>query len=222
MKKILLTAICIVLIMPASAQSRPGRNAGNNRPVVTAPPTRPGTTAYNPTRPGTTMNRPYRPGAAPTRPGIRRPTPPANYRPSVTINLWNNIFGVRYGTSMRSALSHLRTSGYRIDGYSDNEIYLTNVSQYGYLWHEATMYYSSGAFCGISLYYSTIGYDLMRYRQVATYLTKHYGNPVITNNSAEGMSTTWYGNGTQYITLDFGPLMTDAGRRYFTTLTIGN
>lgn len=209
--------------------NRPGYNRpGNNRPGHNAGAVRPGANrpGYNPPaiRPGVSRppvwNRPYRPGLAPQRP-FRRPLPPATWRPSVRLNLWTNILGINVGVSINNAIDRLLYNGYTVNGYSNDCIYLTNVPWGGIYWPDATMYYSGGTFAGTRFYYSTLGYDLGRYRDVYRYLTSMYGTPISMINTNDGYQATWWGEGNQYITLDFGPQLTDAGTRYFTTLSIG-
>lgn len=177
-----------------------------------------------PIRPGgyrpVVWERPYRPGLPPARP-FYRPVPPPAYRPTVQINLWTNILGVTVGMSLNNAIDQLLYGGYAVVGYNRNEIFMSNVSMYNYNWPDATIYYNGNSLAGSRFYYSTIGYDTYRYDQMYNYFVGYYGQPVAYNRTAEGMSVTWYGRNNQFITLDFGPQLTDAGRRYFTTISIG-
>lgn len=199
--------------------TRPGHNVGAVRPGANRP-------GYNPPaiRPGVSRppvwNRPYRPGFAPHRP-FRRPLPPATWRPTVRLNLWTNILGISVGVSINNAIDRLLYNGYTVNGYNSDCIYLTNVPWGGIYWPDATMYYSGGTFAGSRFYYSTLGYDMGRYRDVYNYLSSIYGAPISMVNTSDGYQATWWGEGNQYITLDFGPQLTDAGTRYFTTLSIG-
>lgn len=193
---------------------RPGQSNNNGYRPGLSTPLRPG--AARPT----VMQRPYRPGLAPVRP-FARPVPPTSWRPTVRVNLWTSILGIPVGMTINSAIDNLLYSGYSIEGYGSNEIYLTGVNQFNYYWPEATMYYQNGGLIGSRFYYSSLGYDMTRYRSVFSTLTDLYGAPVSMNSTADGYTATWYGTGNQYITLDFAPLLTDSGRRYFTTLSIG-
>lgn len=123
--------------------------------------------------------------------------------------------------TLNNTINYLSNSGYAVDGYGADEVYLRNVDQYGYFWPDATMYYNNGGFIGSRFYYSTLAYNMNRYRDVFSYLTSLYGAPVSTTSSSQGSTATWWGSGNQYITLEYGPMLTDSGQRYFTTLSIG-
>ncbi len=166
------------------------------------------------------MPRPYRPSMPPVRP-FYRPVPPRTWRPAYRPSLLSSILGITTGIVITNAIDHLLYNGYVVDGYTSDEIYLTNVPMFGYSWPTATMYYNSGQLAGSRFYYSTIGYDKTRYLSTYSELCNLYGAPIGVTDTAEGVCYTWYGNGNQFITLDFGPSMTDSGRRYFTTLSIG-
>lgn len=204
---------------------RPGNNngyrPGNNghRPgqgyIPAPPPSRP-VTGY---RPGV-VYRPYRPYVAPVRPFVR-PVPPVSWRPVNRINLWSSILGITVGMTISNTVNNLINAGHTIDGYDNNEVYLRNVNQYGFFWPEATMYYNNGGFVGSRFHYSTLAYNMDRYRDVFSYLTSLYGAPVSSSSDTQGATATWWGDGNQYITLSYGPMLTDSGQRYFTTLSIG-
>ncbi len=212
--------------------NRPGNNnnsyrPGNNNHPVTAP-VRPGATirpSAPPVRPGSNyrpgvVTRPYRPYVAPARPFLR-PVPPVSWRPATRINLWSSILGITVGMTITNSVNQLINAGHTVDGYGSNEVYLRNVNQYGYLWPDATMFYNNGGFVGSRFHYSTLAYNMSRYRDVFSYLTSLYGAPVSTSSDSQGTTATWWGEGNQYITLSYGPMLTDSGQRYFTTLSIG-
>lgn len=208
---------------PGNSSTRPGvapvRPGTNIRP--SAPPVRPGNN-YRPApvRPGVIVNRPYRPYIAPARPFLR-PLPPASWRPATRINLWSSILGITVGMTITNTVNRLINAGHTVDGYGSNEVYLRNVNQYGFLWPDATMFYNNGGFVGSRFHYSTLAYNMNRYRDVFSYLTSLYGAPISTSSDSQGNSATWWGQGNQYITLSYGPMLTDSGQRYFTTLSIG-
>ncbi len=203
-----------------------GGKPGNGRPGVGNRPGNshgwhPGGPAHVPVlRPGASrppvMARPHRPGLAPRRP-FYRPVPPAAWRPVRRISLWSDILGITVGMTVNTAIDRLLYGGYTIDGYGSNEVYLRNVPQFDFYWPDATMYYGPGGFIGSRFFYSTVGYDMSRYRDVYNVLCGRFGMPVNVN----GSEVTWYGTGNQYVTLDFTASFTDAGQRYFTTLSIG-
>ncbi|MCM1484498.1 MAG: hypothetical protein NC043_09190 [Muribaculaceae bacterium] len=199
-----------------------GMRPGNNRPGTHGV-THPGGSRPAPApalRPGASrppvLSRPHRPGMAPVLP-FSRPVPPPNWRPAYRRHLWSDILGITVGMAVNTAIDRLLYGGYTIDGYGTNEVYLRNVPQFDFYWPDATMYYGPNGFIGSRFYYSTIGYDMARYRSVYNMLTAQFGAPV----SVRGQAATWYGTGNQYITLDFTSSFTDAGQRYFTTLSIG-
>lgn len=123
--------------------------------------------------------------------------------------------------AINSAIDNLLQNGYAVGGYSSSQIYLSDVTQFGMFWPEAVMYYDGGRFAGGRFYYSTPGFDRARFDVAYNYLTGVYGMPVSSTQSSGSLAVTWYGAGNQYITLTFEPLLTDAGRRYFTTLSLG-
>ena len=121
---------------------RPGRPQ-SGRPA-TPPPARPGHVRPTPPQPPHNWSRPAPPPPhryRVPRPIPRRPVaPPPGYRPYVHAPALRSILGITFGTVYASALTYLFNSGYTIDGYADNTIYLSDVTLLGSGWPLATLY----------------------------------------------------------------------------------
>lgn len=210
---------------PAAAPSRPSAPAAPSRPVAPPPPA-PGV----PTRPGTVRPGYNRPSvmAPPTRPGRpvygtwTRPQPPASWRPAHRYNVVPNILGMTFGLTINSALDHLYNTGYSIDGYGTQEIYLRNVSELGYYWDDATLYFSGSGLVRSQFYDSSSYYDLSRYNSIYNSLSASYGAPVNQTYSGGQFQATWFGYSNEYVTLQYALMNSSSGYRYFTILTYGN
>lgn len=163
--------------------------------------------------------RPYRPIARPW----TRPVPPPAWRPYRGCPTIAGILGLTFGTTISLSLNQLYSSGYSVDGYGTDVVYLRDVSEMSYIWPDATLYYGSGGLDRSEFVYSTAFSDMSRYNNVYNNLVMQYGSPVNYVNSGGSMTATWFGNGNGYISLQFGPSYSTAGRlRYYTTLTLGN
>ncbi len=163
------------------------------------------------------VSRPQRPGIPPHRP-FARPVPPASWRPVHSHSLFAHVLGVTLGMTISNAIDQLLYNGYTVEGYGADEVYLRNVPQFDCYWPEATMYYSpSGGFVGSRFYYSTVGYDMSRYRSMYSVLCNRYGAPIRRN----GAAVTWYGMDNQFVTLDFSSVVSGGGHRFYTTLSLG-
>ena len=187
---------------PGNNNSRP--NVGNHpapRPPMVTPPHRP----YRPV-----MSRPH-----------YRPMPPRGWRPSGRIPVIRGILGLTFGTAINLSLDYLLSSGYTVDGYTNDIVYLRNVSALNYVWTDAALYYGANGLDASSFYYSTPRYDLGRYNNVYNSLVATYGMPVSVNNTPGSIGATWFGGNNGYITLSFGSNTMDGGLRYLTTLTFG-
>lgn len=163
-------------------------------------------------------HRPYRPVIA--RPHYR-PMPPRGWRPSGRIPIIRGILGLTFGTAINLSLDYLINAGYNVDGYTNDIVYLRNVSAMNYVWTDAALYYGNAGLDASSFYYSTPGYDLSRYNNVYNALVATYGVPVSVNNTVNSMGATWFGGNNGYITLSFGANTIGSGLRYLTTLTFG-
>ncbi len=204
---------------PGHNNHRPGGGPVINRPGGT--PHRPGATPPGAVRPGhhTPAPPPMRPMRPAYRPWTAPPPPPVAWRPGPRGPRFNTLFGISFGTTLGATLGLLATTGYTVDGYIDDAIYLRNVNQLGYLWPDATMYYNSGgALIGSQLYFSLPYYSTDRFTAVHSALTRQYGAPAVTSQG----SAVWYGPSGDYISLSFGGQLNSIGQtNYVTTLTFG-
>lgn len=207
--------------------SNPGNNGNhNNRPGVGNNGNHIGNNGYRPGnshvthRPPmmTPPHRPYRPVMM--RPHMR-PVPPRGWRPASHVPILRGILGLTFGTAINLSLDYLFNSGYTVDGYTNDVVYLRNVNAMNYIWTDAALYYGNGGLDASAFYYSTPRYDLARYNNVYNSLVATYGMPVTINNTVNSMSATWFGGNNGYITLSFGPNTMNTGLRYLTTLTVG-
>ena len=162
--------------------------------------------------------RPYRP---PMLHPHYRPMPPRGWRPASRIPVIRGILGLTFGTAINLSLDYLLSSGYNVDGYTNDIVYLRNVSALNYVWTDAALYYGNNGLDASSFYYSTPGYDLMRYNNVYNSLVATYGMPVSINNTPGVMGATWFGGNNGYVSLSFGSNTINGRLRYLTTLTFG-
>jgi len=165
---------------------------------------------HNWSRPLPPPPRPYRP--APLR--YYRPVIPAHYRPYYGAPVIDRILGITFGTLFDVSLDYLYTSGYYIDGYQDNIVYLRDVSMLNLLWPDVMLSYDAGRLANAQFVFASTYRDRSRYNRIYHDLSAVYGPPI----SVESGIATWFGgNTTGYVTLSMG---TDYGR-YYTTLSIG-
>ena len=149
-----------------------------------------------------------------------RPLPPPHYRPVYRGSLLGNILGLSFGIAFNSALDNLYYSGYTIDGYMHDQVYLSGVAQFNYMWPDATLFFNNGGLVRSQFFDPTIGYDVTRYYDTYATLCRMYGNPAMQNMAGTVLSATWFGGGGDYITLQYTP-MASGDFNYFTILTIG-
>ena len=225
--------------------NRPGNNGGNHN--------RPGNNGGNHNRPGDNHFRPgnnnrppqagYRPGHHPGhhpghdfRPGpvyrphlppprpFYRPVPPPHYRPVAPWRPFTTILGIALGTSINISVNALISSGYNVTGYASDMVYLNNVSMLNMLWPDATLYYNSygGLYSSEFVYYSPY-YDMSRYNMAMNRLIGTYGQPASIQNTAAGLTATWWGGNNNFIRLTYGSQYAGNGNlNYYTTLSFGN
>lgn len=189
--------------------NRPGHDFGPNRPVAGHH------HHFTPKRP---PHRPYRPPMI--RP-VHRPMPPVGWRPAGRLPIIRGILGLTFGTAINLSLDYLFNNGYTIDGYTNDIVYLRNISALNYIWTDAALYYGNNGFDSSAFYYSSPDYNLTRYNNVYNSLVTSYGMPVSVSNSMHSMSATWFGGNNGYITLSFGENTINNRLRYLTTLTFG-
>ena len=216
---------------------RPGGNS-SNRPGMTG---HPGSSAQ---RPGSYRPSVVRPNNHYLQPNYRPPRPGGGYWGPPVVNTYRPVFylpprpprpvyvnysvpsigtilGLTFGTFIDASLNTLFNAGYNILGYANNAVYLGNVHQLGFLWPEATVYYSDGLMSDTQFYYWTPRPDVLRFNSVYNSLVSIYGAPV-SSNTINGVTTVswWGGNNTGFITLSYGPGNSATGlANYYTTLT---
>lgn len=191
---------------PPRGNNRPAPRPENNHAV--RPPKAP---AHHVERPHCPPPRPY-----------YRPTPPPAFRPHNGCPVLRSVFGITFGTAINISLDYLYRNSYDVQSYGNDVVYLRNVNQYGYMWHDATLYYGSNGLTGTQLMFSTSYNSRSRYDNVYNTLYNQYGAPVSVQNSSNGIVATWWGYDNQYISLEYRPIYTNNGQlRYFTTLSFG-
>ena len=164
------------------------------------------------------INRPHCPPARP----YYRPTPPPTFRPHSGCPVLRTILGISFGTSINLSIDYLNRNGYSVSGYGNDVVYLRNVSQLNYTWHDATLYYDAYGLTGSQFMYSTNYNSTTRYNNVYNTLYNQYGAPVSYNNTYSEMTATWWGYDGQYVSLEYRPIYTNNGQlRYFTILSFG-
>ena len=162
-----------------------------------------------------------RPHCPPARP-YYRPTPPPTFRPHSGCPVLRTILGISFGTSINLSIDYLNRNGYSVSGYGNDVVYLRNVSQLNYTWHDATLYYDAYGLTGSQFMYSTNYNSTTRYNNVYNTLYNQYGAPVSYNNTYSEMTATWWGYDGQYVSLEYRPIYTNNGQlRYFTILSFG-
>ena len=162
-----------------------------------------------------------RPHCPPPRP-YHRPVPPPSFRAYHGCPVLRSIVGITFGTAINLSLDYLNRNGYTVHGYGNDVVYLRNISQYGYNWPDATLYYSSHGLVGSEFVYSTSYNSRSRYNSVYNTLYNQYGAPISIDSSANGVTVTWWGYDNQYVSLDYHPIYTNNGQlRYVTTLSMG-
>lgn len=159
-------------------------------------------------------HRPHRPVMV--RPHYR-PVPPPAWRPHRGVPVIRGILGLSFGVAIGTSLDYLYNSGYSVDGYANDIVYLRNVPALNYVWTDAALYYGSRGLDASSFYYSTSVYDMSRYNSVYSDLVSTYGVPVSVNNAGGLLTSTWFGGNRGYITLSFG---SGSAGRFLTTLTL--
>lgn len=210
--------------------NRPGNNHGGNhwRPGNDRPGGPGGHwDGHRPPRPphaGNHHHGPHmRPHMRPHHPFFR-PVPPPSWRPVRTWRPFRSILGIALGSSINISINALINSGYTVNSYGNDCIYLSNVPMLNLNWPDAIMYYNTaGSLYGSQFIYSTPGYNMNQYNMAYTTLSSAYGAPVSLQNLANGIEATWWGTGNQFIRLSFVSDYANNGlMRYYTTLSFGN
>lgn len=149
------------------------------------------------------------------------PPPPRPVYVNYTVPTIGNILGLAFGSFIDAGINTLFNTGYTVLGYVDNAIYLSNVRQLGYVWPEATVYYTDGLMSNTQFQYWTPAPDVVRFNNVYRQLVSIYGAPV-SSNTINGITTVswWGGSNTGYVTLQYGlGNSIDGLANYYTTLT---
>lgn len=160
----------------------------------------------------------------PPRP-YRRPVPPPWYHHHHGGPVLSTILGITFGTAISATINSLLNRGFAVTGYSNDAVYINNVTQLNLLWPSATLFYNSmGGLAASEFMYSTPYYDMGRYNIAYQSLMNYYGAPVAVNQLSGGaMQANWWGANGQFISLTFGPQYASNGSmRYYTTLSFGN
>ena len=162
------------------------------------------------------MNRPPSYSYAP-------PRPPVGWTPRPGIPSFTTIFGLNFGYSFNLSVNALINNGYNVYSYGNNEVYLNNVSYFGYNWPNAILFYGAYGLTHSDMFYSTLYYDMSRYNNVYNQIARQFGMPFTSNSNGTGISATWFAANGNFITLSYQPQYgADGVYRYYTTLTIGN
>ncbi|GEM_PF-386359 len=196
-------------------QGNPGhcyRPGGNHRPGYghrpgSAP--RPGSGGVFRPRPDYRPPRPYHYGWPASYFGYWRPLPPPPvrpyfYQPVYVTPTISSVLGLTFGSLIDYGINALVNAGYRIAGYQDNAIFLSNVGIMGYTWPQATVYYASSGGMNGALFQARSGsFRSSPYNKVYKQLCRAYGDPVeTTSDGGDYHSATWWGgNDSGYITL---------------------
>ena len=136
----------------------------------------------------------------PIRPSVRqwRPSTMWVYRPIVTININRyssyptiaGVLGLRWGTSFINSLNYLYYSGYEIDGFENNIVYLTDVELMDYAWDDVMLQFDGNDNLDyVEFAFWNYTYDTSRFYSLYHTLCSIYGSPVSYDNSMY----SWYG-----------------------------
>ena len=220
--------------------TRPGGNQNTTRPGGNQNTTRPGGN-HNPTRPGghhghlNIWQSAPRPGVGATPSpgrysGIRpprlnrweRPLPPppsrVQYVAPIGAPTISGILGLTFGTLINYGVNSLLNAGYNVAGTWDNSIYLNNVTQFGLIWPQATVYYGNNGMNGARFQITSFAANTASFNAAYNAICAAYGMPVSSTNYNGTMTRVWWGgNNTGYITLQFGPGYNEIGQSVFYT-----
>lgn len=198
---------------PGNNNAHPGGNYGNNKPA------KPNYGHANHKAPN--HNNVVRPHCPPARP-YYRPTPPPTFRPYNGCPVLRSVFSITFGTAIDISRDYLNRHSYNVYHYGNDVIYLRNVTENGYVWPDATLYFDAHGLTGSQFIYSTNYNNRSRYNNVYNTLYNQYGAPISMQNTNNGVIATWWGYDGQYISLEYSPNYTNNGQlRYFTTLSFG-
>lgn len=66
--------------------------------------------------------------------------PPRGWRPAGRIPVIRGILGLTFGSAINISLDYLLSSGYNVDGYTNDIVYLRNVSAMNYVWTDGALF----------------------------------------------------------------------------------
>lgn len=210
---------------PGAPAGNPGRFGPDNhfRPNVPRPHNNFAGPNYRPPHPGGGFW--MAPPPSIYRPRFYAPLPPP---PRVVVNynvpLLNMILGTTFGSFIDLSINQLYNSGYKILGYADNVVYLSNVKEFGYSWPEVNVIYSDGLLSDVQYQYWSNSPSLSRFNKIYKKFTKTYGPPM-QSTTVNGVTTVnwWAGGNTGYVTLQYAPNYTSQGiMYYYTTVTLSS
>lgn len=156
--------------------------------------------------------------------GWFRPVPPPRWHAPRHWRPFSTILGIALGTTVNLSVNALINSGYTVNAYNNNTVFVNNVPMLNLMWPDALLFYNDmGGLCGSRFMYTTGYYDTSRYNTVYGSLVRAYGPPVSLQNTAAGMEATWWGTGNQFIRLSFVSQSNGySAPNYLTTLSFGN
>lgn len=184
-------------------------------------PDRPGIGHHAPSRPPHTpaMRPPHRPDHRPLPPrphyNYHRPPRPHNWHYISGAPSLGQIIGITLGTAFVTAIDNLTSRGIAYTPYGDNMVSVTNVSQFGYIWPRATLYYTDGLLTGGEFSYYSHSAGRNRYTQLYNRFTSQWGYPA----SVSSKQATWFTPDNGFVTLDH---TYSSPYGYVTTLTLGH
>lgn len=157
-----------------------------------------------------------------------RPLPPPPPRPrhfygySRPVPTIGTVLGLTFGSLIDYGINSLLNAGWTVTSAIDNAIYLTNVPQFGVVWPEATVFYGpAGGMNGVRFQYGAYSPTDYRFRTAYVQLCDMYGDPISYNYENGYPVATWWGD-SGYITLRYGPGVSQNGSRmYYTDLIYG-
>ena len=155
------------------------------------------------------------------RPVFYVPAPPRRVYVVPTVPTIGTILGLTFGSFIDAGINMLYNSGYNVLGYANNVVYLGNVNQLGFLWPEVTVYYNDGLMSDTQFQYWSQTPGDGRYLAIYNTLCRTYGVPV-ESYTVDGVLTSswWAGGNTGFVTLQYGPGLSQTGSvYYYTTLT---
>lgn len=145
----------------------------------------------------------------------RRPPRPHNWHYISGAPSLGQIIGITLGTAFVTTINNLTDRGIAYTPYGDNIVSVTNVSQFGYIWPCATLYYTDGLLTGGEFSHYSHPAVRDRYTQLYNRFTSQWGYPA----SISSTQATWFTPDNGFVTLDH---TYSSPYGYVTTLTLGH